>query len=123
MKIRLASHVNLKVNIDQKDSDDVIAPLIFISLIENAFKYGMDNTENVFIHIDILTKSGIGVICTVENSLKNMTDIKEQSSGIGLTNLSRRLDLLYPGKHELITEKRTDSFYVSLRINFDNHIK
>lgn len=121
MKLRLSANVKLNVLIDGKSSHDMIASLMFITLIENAFKHGINNGEESFIDVSILVDPGKGVLCTVENSLvereENM-NMEEHNSGIGLTNLSKRLDLLYPNRHEFIAEKRTNSFFTLLRIDF-----
>ena len=76
----------------------LIAPLIFISLIENAFKHGISPTERSFIHIH-LAENDTEVICEISNSNhpKNITD--KSGSGIGLEQVSRRLEILYPGQY------------------------
>lgn len=122
MKLRLAPSVKINVLIENKGSNDPIASLMFITLIENAFKHGINNGENSFIDISILVDPGKGVICTIENSLiQKGENMEDRNTGIGLTNLSRRLQLLYPGKYEFTVEKRTDSFYTLLKIDFTNN--
>ncbi|WP_029901797.1 sensor histidine kinase [Prevotella sp. 10(H)] len=123
MKLRLSPEVKLNVLIENKGSHDMIASLMFITLIENAFKHGINNGSESFIDISILVDPGIGVLCTVENSLvEKEQNMEEKNSGIGLANLSKRLALLYPHKHEFIAEKRTDSFFTLLRIDFRKEI-
>lgn len=118
MKLRLSPSVKLDVVIQNPGTRDMIASLMFITLIENAFKHGINNGENSFIDISILVDPGKGVICTVENSyFEKAKDMESRNSGIGLTNLSKRLELLYPNKHEFVAEKRTDSFFTLLRID------
>ena len=120
MKLRLSPNVKLDVLIDSNnDTSDLVASLMFITLIENAFKHGINNDGNSFIDINILVEKGKGILCTVENSLNNSHINKEEkNSGIGLANLSKRLELLYPGKHEFSTERRDNSFIARLRIDF-----
>ena len=120
MKLRLGSSVKLNVQIeDNKGSKDIIASLLFMTLIENAFKHGINNDKDSFIDIKILVEKGKGVLCSVENSLNNSTrNQDDKNSGIGLTNLSKRLELLYPDKHEFTIEKRENSFFALLRIDF-----
>lgn len=118
MKLRLGENVKLTYSIPKKVSDDKIAPLLFMTLIENAFKHGINNEENSYIDITILVESGIGVICSVENSYSMSNNIEIRNSGIGLKNLEKRLELLYPHKHDLIIERRSESFGVRLRIDF-----
>jgi len=121
MKLRLNHKVKLNIFINNNDNNGEIAPLMFITLIENAFKHGISNEKDSFISIKILVEKGEGVLCTVENSLNennNIQNMEIKNSGIGLANLSQRLELLYPHNHEFIVEKRENSFFTLLRINF-----
>lgn len=100
MRIRLTNNVAVSINIQvAKDSQTQIAPLIFISLIENAFKHGISPTEASFISINI-SENRNEVLCEIINSNhpKNYTD--KSGSGIGLEQVKKRLELLYHGKYE-----------------------
>lgn len=124
MKLRLSPNFKVNVMIEGNSSTDPIASLMFMTLIENAFKHGIKNGSESFIDIKILVESGKGVLCTVENSMiENHSDMESQNSGIGLANLSKRLELLYPDKHEFIAEQRDNKFVALLRIDFDNNKK
>lgn len=95
MKIRLSSNVKLDVNIDiDSSSTTKIAPLIFISLIENSFKHGISPIKNSFISIS-LSESENEVVCQTVNSNfpKNIDD--KSGSGIGLLQVKKRLELIY----------------------------
>lgn len=119
MKLRLSSNIHLKVLIENKDSKDMIASLMFMTLIENAFKHGLSTREDSFIDIKILVEKEKGVLCTVENSIsESETNVEVRNSGIGLANLTKRLELIYPNNHEFIVERRSKSFFVLLRIDF-----
>lgn len=119
MKLRISSNIRLNVFIDNKDSKDMIASLMFMTLIENAFKHGLSSNGDCFIDIRILVEKEKGVICTVENSIsESETSLETRNSGIGLANLTKRLELIYPHNHELIVERRSESFFVLLRIDF-----
>lgn len=99
MRIRLSSNVQMTTQFNiQPDSQTPIAPLIFISLIENAFKHGISPTEPSFINI-CLAENDKEVICNIRNSNhpKNMMD--KSGSGVGLEQVSRRLEILYPGAY------------------------
>ena len=67
MRIRLPKHVELKTNIVASSPGTLIAPLLFISLVENAFKHGVSNNKPSFIHLDI-HQEGAEVVCTIVNS-------------------------------------------------------
>ncbi len=94
-----------------------IAPLILISFVENAFKHGVINNpeDPVKIKIEINYEQ---LIFMVEN-LKN-EDHKDPTSGIGLNNVRRRLDLIYPEKHTLAIKEDNHYFMVSLKIELND---
>lgn len=100
MRIRLVEGVNVSINIQvAKDSQTLIAPLIFISLIENAFKHGISPTEPSFISITISEKED-RVLCEISNSNHPKNTSDKSGSGIGLEQVKKRLELLYPGRYE-----------------------
>ena len=92
-----------------------IAPLILINFIENAFKHGVfnDPTNPIQILISVDEK-------TLKLHLRNAinTAKKDKTGGIGLTNVSRRLALLYPNRHKLLIDHQQDFFSVDLKIHF-----
>ena len=110
MKIRLSPNVDVQFETHYLKSDtaafeDVslgkniqIAPLIFISLVENAFKHGVSPTEPSFIHITILADNQ-QICCDIENSNHPKTSEDNSGHGIGLSQVQRRLDLAYPERY------------------------
>ena len=99
MRIRLSANVQMITKFDiQPDSQTLIAPLIFISLIENAFKHGISPTESSFISIH-LSENDKEVICEIRNSNHPKTVEDKSGSGVGLEQVSRRLEILYPGAY------------------------
>lgn len=118
MKMRLAPDFPVKVNLDCScDPEAPIAPLIFINIIENAFKYGMTATISRGIDIDIRLDGGKAQ-CKVSNSYdaEAARSLRKRSSGIGMSNLRRRLDLRYPSGYSLDVEDNGGIFTVSLSI-------
>jgi hypothetical protein len=101
MRIRLSSQVNLTVRLEPDPGKElVITPLLFISLIENAFKHGISPTEPSFISIAITGHENGEVRCEIMNSNYPKTPTDKSGSGIGLQQVQRRLDLTYPGHYE-----------------------
>ena len=100
MRIRLPKSVEVSVHLDAGEKPLRISPLIFISLIENAFKHGISPTEHSFISISICGHTDGKITCEILNSNfpKNGADIS--GSGIGLVQVGRRLELSYPEKYE-----------------------
>lgn len=99
MRIRLSSNVTVETQFDvSPDSRTEIAPLIFISLIENAFKHGISPTESSFIRIHFSESPG-EVRCEITNSYHPKTQTDKSGSGIGLEQVRKRLELTYPGRY------------------------
>ena len=100
MRIRLSGNVRLTTEFSvKKDSQTEISPLIFISLIENAFKHGISPTEPSFISIT-LSEEDDTIKCVIVNSNFPKSAKDKSGSGIGLQQVQRRLDLGYPDKYE-----------------------
>lgn len=99
MRIRLAANVTVETRFDiPADNSVQIAPLIFISLIENAFKHGISPTEPSYIRIRF-SLDGDKVNCEITNSYHPKTATDKSGSGIGLEQVRRRLELSYAGRY------------------------
>ena len=96
MKIRLADSVDVSFDVERGSTDTQVAPLLFISLVENAFKHGISPTEPSFIHIRMADGDG-QVLFDIENSNHPKSVQDCSGHGIGLSQVQRRLDLAYPG--------------------------
>ncbi|WP_228463849.1 sensor histidine kinase [Chryseobacterium bernardetii] len=107
--------VHLRENIDNPSQE--ISPLILIQFVENAFKHGVsESLGNSFITIDVELKNGILIYC-IENSKEERPH--QHSTKIGLKNIRRQLELLYP-KHQLNVEDKTGQYIVQLKIDFND---
>lgn len=101
MRIRLPREVELSVHLEAEPGSTLqIAPLIFISLIENAFKHGISPLAKSFISISITGHADGSVRCEILNSNHPKSIGDKSGSGIGLEQVSKRLQLIYPGKYE-----------------------
>ena len=99
MKIRLPQSVDVKLEKDIEDPHTKVAPLLFISLVENAFKHGISSTEPSFIHMSI-TQKGNSLCAIIENSNYPKSEKDRSGHGIGLQQVQRRLDLAYYEQYE-----------------------
>ncbi len=109
----------LKVCVDMQSMDDQyqIEPMLLIPFVENAFKHGTGMIEDAQINI-LLRAEKHQLLFTVSNKFNAVSnEIKDKTSGIGLTNVTRRLNLLYGKRHELAITKDNDFFIVSLKLN------
>jgi hypothetical protein len=116
MKLRIGSKTRLNVEFPAECKDLKIPHLLFVSLIENAFKYGISVQEESYVNISLECGEN-NILFKCENGLpesNNGTNIT--SSGIGLDNLKKRLDLIYPGRHRLEITRTRDKYEVNLII-------
>ena len=117
-KIRSDGQLNIDVNSSGQIDGQKIAPLLLITFLENAFKHGAKgNTERSFIRINTeIEKNHLNF--SVENNKGLVDEIKTgERGGLGLENIKRQLQLLYPGKHHLTIKNAKDSFAVHLQLD------
>jgi two-component system, LytTR family, sensor kinase len=116
-KVRYGEDVEINVSISGNDSSLTIEPMLLIPFVENAFKHGIGMVTNP--KIDIVLSYDTSVLnFQVTNPIGPETmEQKDGSSGIGLKNVSRRLELLYKGKHELYIDNNGKEFTARLKIN------
>jgi LytS/YehU family sensor histidine kinase len=113
-KGRIDEMVMVNLCADDIDGQIYVAPLLFIAFVENAFKYVGFNEGRVN-KVDIsLKQEGDNLHFRVYNTRDNFTGRDERSSGLGIANTKRRLEILYPQKHRLDITDSGDSFEVNL---------
>lgn len=117
-RIRSSEKLRVEVNKEGSISDQKIAPLLLITFLENAFKHGAKGgSENSFIRFNIKADTN-KLYFTVVNNKGLIDEVeKEKHSGLGLENVKRQLELLYPGKHLLDIKDEKDKFTVALQMD------
>lgn len=114
MRLRYSDTVGIEIRTPPTISEEVrIPPLIFIVFVENAFKHGVSYNSNSYIRITISVSAG-RVGCRVVNS-KNPSRWNTQG-GIGLDNVRKRLDLLFPQRYKMTISESADEYSVELDI-------
>lgn len=115
MRLDETQQIELKINLQNPERDIFIAPMLLNPLVENAFKHGISFRNPSWIYIT-LTHDPERVFFKVHNSYhpKNEVDPEKDSHGIGLDNVRKRLDLLYPDKYELSIQVSEHDYFVSL---------
>jgi len=122
--LRLEKDTDIKVCIDENLSGIFIAPLLLLPIIENAFKH-LSNykipAENK-IHISLQNENDVTFMVQVINSYDKSFDTQHliNTGGLGIQNLKRRLDLLYPNRYELNINKEEKLFITTLKIKYDD---
>jgi len=115
MKLRISDKTKVTYNFPSEETGIKIAPLLFISLIENAFKHGVSASKESEIDIKMTVKLQT-VLFSIENdNFPKKTDDKS-GSGIGLPNIEKRLNLLYPNKSSFKTFVKENRYLAQLEI-------
>ncbi len=114
-KMRYHKKIDISFDINIDDEQKEVMPLMFIILLENAFKHGVEHLRtNAYIHIQLSSEKD-SLVFKVENNF-DKEEVKE-SKGVGLANLRRRLELVYPKKHILSTTQTNDIYKAQLTLN------
>jgi sensor histidine kinase YesM len=111
--------LNIKVDFDKSQPGLMVAPLLFIPFVENAFKHSkIEDLKNGFINISLKTNH-TQIEFIIENSIPNVAFTKDKVGGIGLPNTKQRLDLLYPNKHLLSISDSGKVYSVYLKLDLE----
>jgi sensor histidine kinase YesM len=117
-RIRSDGNLDVKTEIEVDAGQQKIAPLLLITFLENAFKHGVKGEVGAtFIKLMIRVK-GNRLNFLLENNKGHVDSIeKGDNKGLGLGNVKRRLELLYPGRHDLVIQDRGKDFIVNLQLH------
>jgi LytS/YehU family sensor histidine kinase len=114
--MRYGEQMKMTIDIQDEFADKMIAPLLLIPFVENSFKHGTSK---------IIANSWLNIRLTIENNLLHfiLMNSRPQSNepvpakgNIGLKNVKKRLEILYPSTHELTIEEQSESFTVYLKL-------
>jgi sensor histidine kinase YesM len=115
-KLRVDESAHISWRVSGELEGVKIAPLLVFPLVENAFKHGLkgaseDSYVRVSVHVDQ------SILIEIENNIGEVDDMeKGKYGGIGLENVKRRLELIYPRQYELVIDDKDDSFHVKLEL-------
>lgn len=114
---RIGNKVQLKVQIEPGEEEHSIPPMLLIPFIENAFKHGMSAISDPMIDIELHTSGSMLYLRVANKFDKDANEVKDKTSGIGLQNVKRRLNLLYGNRYSLLINDIDNWFTVSLQLN------
>lgn len=115
-RIRFEEDVEIINNVEGTPGPHLIEPMLMIPFVENAFKHGVGLIPEPVIDISLKINDK-SLMFSVKNKFsKEQQDEKDSATGIGLRNVQRRLELLYPGRHELKISKDDQWFIVMLKL-------
>lgn len=120
MKLRIGDAFPVNVTLDAGNCGERhVAPLLFISPVENAFKHGNTGSPDDHIDISIMARDGL-VSCIISNHYDSQRRQSGGSGGIGNMNLSRRLELIYGSRASMDIKVTDDTYTVTLIINLNS---
>jgi sensor histidine kinase YesM len=115
-KERYGDRLDISLNFSGDIEDKLIAPMLLQPFIENAFKHGTaEQLGKVWMSIDLSVKK-CQMHFKIINSCENNIDLATQKKGIGIENVKKRLELLYPGRYQLNNSREDDVYLVTLQI-------
>ena len=114
---RFSEKLTLHVSLEVKENWHSIEPMLLIPFVENAFKHGTGLVQNPAIEIELKAEND-QLYFVVKNRFIQTETVKDKTSGIGLANVKRRLELLYGNRHQLVINKTEGLFIVSLQLTF-----
>jgi LytS/YehU family sensor histidine kinase len=120
-KVRYSEKLKLKINFPPISEDFKIAPLILLPFVENAFKHGVSKSTGIaFVEIKIKIDNKI-LTFNIFNSKNPGTNSNDNySKGIGLSNVRKRLELMYPDQFELIINDENEHFSINLLLQLND---
>lgn len=115
-KMRQGTRTEIDMQVTGNAEGRTIEPMLFLPFVENCFKHGANgNVAGAFVHIRFeIDKQNI--VFRAENSRTPTTPSSDMTGGIGLANVRRRLELLYPGQHKLHIEEQETSYGITLSL-------
>lgn len=113
-RIRFQDTLKISFKSDIGDKDKLIPPMLLIPFVENAFKHGnlIEGFLHIFIEIQLI---GDSLDFSIKNTVKNNSE-PQKESGIGLVNIRKRLDLMYPDNYSLRVTTDQEWYEVELKI-------
>jgi LytS/YehU family sensor histidine kinase len=119
--VRFGEDVKIDLKLEGNPGSMMIEPMLLIPFVENAFKHGVGFVTDPKIEIVIKAKEGEKFEFSVKNLMSNeRSETKDPNSGIGIKNVSRRIDLLYPEAHKLLMKQENGFFEVYLELDLKN---
>lgn len=124
--LRMEKGSDIQLQIDEGMRDFLLAPLLILPIVENAFKHVSNFKEpgRNKIYLTIMNPAAGTLVVDVINTFDTSAGQKHliETGGLGVQNLSRRLELLYPGRHELTIDKEEDLYHTVLKLKYDDQL-
>ena len=119
MSMRYTGNVRISLDVPEILPDSMLPPLLLVIFVENAFKHGISYRTKSFVEIS-LQPHGDRLLFSCRNSRQQKPQDENMKGGVGLSNVRRRLDLLFPGNYTLDIKEQEDTYTVHLDIPLTN---
>ena len=119
MSMRYTGNVSISLDVPDVLPDSMLPPLLLVIFVENAFKHGISYRTKSFVEIS-LQPHGNRLLFSCRNSRPEIKHDENMKGGVGLSNVRRRLDLLFPGNYTLDIKEQEDTYTVCLDIPLTN---
>ncbi len=120
-KERYGDKIDVSWSVEGEIKDKLIAPLLLLPFLENAFKHGLsEQIEKPWLSVDIAVQQGM-LRCKIANSKNEF--VPESENGIGIDNVKKRLTFMYPGKHEMKINDEGSFFVVSMMLVLTDEVE
>lgn len=119
MSMRYTGNVSICLDVPEVLPDSMLPPLLLVIFVENAFKHGISYRTKSFVEIN-LQPHGDRLLFSCRNSRPKIKHDENMKGGVGLSNVRRRLDLLFPGNYTLDIKEQEDTYTVHLDIPLTN---
>lgn len=119
MSMRYTGNVSICLDVPEVLPDSMLPPLLLVIFVENAFKHGISYRTKSFVEIN-LQPHGDRLLFSCRNSRPEIKHDENMKGGVGLSNVRRRLDLLFPGNYTLDIKEQEDTYTVHLDIPLTN---
>ncbi len=119
MSMRYTGNVSISLDVPEVLPDSMLPPLLLVIFVENAFKHGISYRTKSFVEIS-LQPHGDRLLFSCRNSRPEIKHDENMKGGVGLSNVRRRLDLLFPGNYTLDIKEQEDTYTVYLDIPLTN---
>lgn len=119
MSMRYTGNVSISLDVPEVLPDSLLPPLLLVIFVENAFKHGISYRTKSFVEIS-LQPHGDRLLFSCRNSRQQKPQDENMKGGVGLSNVRRRLDLLFPGNYTLDIKEQEDTYTVYLDIPLTN---
>ncbi len=119
MRLDETQNIEIRVNLQEPEREIYIAPMLLNPFVENAFKHGISFRSPSWIYIT-LTLDAQKIYFKVHNSIhpRQENSPEEDNAGVGLENVRKRLELIYPNRHSLEIQESEQDYFVSLMLNY-----